>query len=143
MPLVQAIFAFQKAHLLNKEGLSSFALGETGSCVQLGELELQYIGLEQQVTQFDLTLTVAELNDGLSASLQYNTDIFDAATIRRMAGHFQRLLEGIVTAPEQRICSLPVLTAAESQQLFVEWNLTGSEYSKDKCIHHLFEAQAR
>ncbi|HET7287351.1 MAG TPA: amino acid adenylation domain-containing protein, partial [Pyrinomonadaceae bacterium] len=143
MPLVQVIFAFQKAHLLNKEGLSSFALGETGSCVQLGELELQYIDLEQQVTQFDLTLTVAELNEGLSASLQYNTDIFDAATMTRMAGHFQQLLEGIVTAPEQRISSLPVLTAAESQQLFVEWNQTGSEYPKDKCIHQLFEAQVQ
>jgi len=142
-PLVQAIFAFQRAHLLNKEGLSSFALGETGSRVQLGELELEYVGLQQQVTQFDLTLTVAEPDEGLSASLQYNTDIFDAATIARMASNFQRLLEGIVSAPQQRICSLPVLTAAENRQVLVEWNQTVAEYPLDQCVHQLFEAQAR
>jgi amino acid adenylation domain-containing protein len=141
-PLVQVIFAFQRAHLLNREGLASFALGETGSRLQLGELELQSIGLEQRVTQFDLTLTVAELSDGLAASLQYDTDVFDAVTIDRMAGHFQLLLEGIVAAPEQRICSVPLLAATERHQLLAEWNRTAAEYPRDKCIHQLFEAQA-
>ena len=141
-PLVQVIFAFQKAHLLNREGLASFALGETGSQLQLGELELQSIGLEQRVTQFDLTLMVTELSGGLSASLQYDTDIFDAATITRMAEHYQQLLEGIVAAPEERVCSLPMVTATERHQLLAEWNRTEAEYPRDKCIHQLFEAQA-
>jgi amino acid adenylation domain-containing protein/non-ribosomal peptide synthase protein (TIGR01720 family) len=74
--------------------------------------------------------------------LEYNTDLFDAATISRMREHFQTLLEGIVAEPQQRLSNLPLLTQQERQQLLVEWNDTQVDYPKDVCIHQLFEAQA-
>jgi len=43
--------------------------------------------------QFDLTLSLTQTEQGLIGSLVYNTDLFEAATIARMAGHFQTLLE--------------------------------------------------
>ncbi len=59
-----------------------------------------------------------------------------------MAGHFVRLLEGIVADPECRIDELPLLTAAERHRLLVEWNDTAADYPQDRCIHELFEQQA-
>jgi amino acid adenylation domain-containing protein len=141
-PLFQIMFILQKAHLLNEEGLAAFALEEAGSRIELGGLELESLTLEQQVAQFDLTLMMAEVGEELAASLQYNTDIFDAATIVRMSGHFQTLLEGIVAHPEQQLSGLPLLTEAE-RRLLVDWNDTQIDYSKDVCIHELFEAQVK
>ena len=53
---------------------------------------------------------VSEEADGLKAKVEYCTDLFDADTIRRMLGHYQVLLEGIVANPEARIAELPILT---------------------------------
>ncbi|MEH2080879.1 MAG: condensation domain-containing protein [Nostoc sp.] len=93
------------------------------------------------IAAFDLTLDIVDTPAGLACQFEYNTDLFYAATIDRMAGHFQTLLEGIVANLEQPIAQLPILTAAEQHKLLVEWNNTQTDYPKDKCIHQLFEAQ--
>ena len=142
-PIFQVMFAFQKSPLLNKEGLAAFALGEEGGRMKLGELVLESMPVAQRVAQFDLTLLMAEVAGGLTGSLQYNTDLFEAATIARMAGHFESLLQGISADPHQRLVDLPLLTDAESRQLIDEWNATGSEVSQPALLHELFEAQAR
>jgi surfactin family lipopeptide synthetase A len=80
--------------------------------------------------------------DGLRASLQYNTDLFEEETIVRMLGHFRVLLEAIVARPHYRISDFALLTEAEGRQLLLKWNDTRTEYPKHKCIHELFEAQA-
>jgi amino acid adenylation domain-containing protein len=79
--------------------------------------------------------------DGIFARFTYNTDIFDAGTISRMASHFQTLLEGVVANPDQCLSKLPLLTAAETHQLFAEWNDKRTNYPKDSSLHHLFESQ--
>jgi amino acid adenylation domain-containing protein len=113
-----------------------------------GESSLHFEGLHStpirthsDVAKFDLTLTMSERHGSLRASLNYNTDLFDAATIERMLGHFQTLLEGIVSNPDRRISDLPLLTEAEKHQLVVEWNDTKKDYPTDKCVHQLFEDQ--
>ncbi len=90
----------------------------------------------------DLTLEIIEKPEGLSCVFEYNADLFASATIQRMLGHFQKLLEAIVTNPEQLVSELPLLTDAERHQLLFEWNATDAEYPKDLCVHELFEAQA-
>ncbi|MFC1715834.1 amino acid adenylation domain-containing protein [Candidatus Poribacteria bacterium] len=90
----------------------------------------------------DLALEIILKNDGLLCLFGYNTDLFDAATIQRMTGHFQTLLEAMVADPDQRISELPVLTESERYQLLTEWSGVHSDYPKDKCIHQLIEAQA-
>jgi surfactin family lipopeptide synthetase A len=99
------------------------------------------VRIDAETAKFDLTLFMSETEEGLRGSLQYGTDLFDAATIARMSGHLQTLLEGIVENPHQRITHLPILTQAEEHQLLVEWNDTERDYPKDKCIHQLFEEQ--
>ncbi len=141
-PLFQVMFILQKAHLLNEEGLSAFALGEAGALMKLGALELESVALEQRISQFDLTLAMVDSENSLSASLQYNTDLFDAATIARMTEHLKTLLQGIVDQPQQLLSELPLLTPAERQEIVFDWNQTGASYPQHLCLHQLFEAQA-
>ena len=98
-------------------------------------IKLRLFGVESEPAKFDVMLTMREGAGGLKGSLLYNTDLFDEVTIKRMVGHFQTLLEGIVVHPEQRISELSLLTDPERHQLLVEWNDTKGEYPRDKCIH--------
>lgn len=139
--LFQVMFALQKAHLLDKEGLSSFALGETGVKIKVGGLGLESMALEHRVALFDLVLLMAEVDDALVGSLQYNVDLFNHATIARLSAHFQTLLEDLLAHPDKRISDLQLLTQAEGQQ-FEKWNATDSPYSRQSLIHQLYEAQA-
>jgi amino acid adenylation domain-containing protein/non-ribosomal peptide synthase protein (TIGR01720 family) len=99
------------------------------------------LDIQTDTAKFDLTLELDERPEGIIGRFEYNTDLFDAATIVRMIGHFQTLLEGIVTNPDQQISGLPLLTEPERRQLLVEWNDTQTQYPQDKCIHQLFEEQ--
>lgn len=109
--------------------------------LDLPELSITPVAIDSGTAKFELTLLMTEMADGLEAVLEYNTDLFDAATITRMLGHLQTLLEGIAADAEQRISGLPLLTAPEHRQLTTEWNATQADYSQDICLHELFEAQ--
>ncbi len=93
-------------------------------------------------TKYDLYLELDERREEVLARFHYSTDLFDAATIARMASHWMNLLEGAVTDDTQSIDRLPVLTEAERHQLLYEWNDTKVEFPGGECIHELFERQA-
>src|SRR5581483_9378283 len=61
--------------------------------------------------------------------------------VTRMVGHFRKLLQSIVSDPARRLSALPILPEAEQRRLLVEWNDTKRDYSRDTCVHELFEAQ--
>src|SRR5712692_8682608 len=140
-PLFQVMFALEKSHLPEQRGTPLFITSQTGARLEFGGLEVEPIALSQQAVQFDLALMMEEADECLSASLQYNTDLFEAATIARMANHFQALLHGVITDAEQHLSDLPLLTAAERHQVLVEWNATRRDYPQAQGLHQLFEAQ--
>ena len=142
MPVFQSIFIFQKAQRFS-EFLEVFDSGETDAHVEIGGLTLESFPLGQEEGQFDLSLEMMEVRGSLLGKLKYNTDLFEAETIERMAGHFQTLLEGIVVDPSRRLSELPLLTAAEREQMLVEWNKTGREYRSNQGPAQLFEAQVK
>ncbi len=78
----------------------------------------------------------------LQGTVTFNTDLFDPTTMRRLASHYQTLLEGLVAKPTQGVHHLPLLSDAERNQLLVEWNPSSSPEQLSLCVHHLFEAQA-
>ena len=138
--LFQTIFIFQEQH--QHKNIAPFLLGQGGERIELGDLVMVSMGLEEQTMIFvDVQLTILEDEDALSAYWQYNTDLFDEATLERMGEHYQALLEAMIEDPEQTIAELPLMSAAEEHQILVEWNKSGAEYPKDRCIHQLFEAQ--
>jgi non-ribosomal peptide synthetase component F len=87
-------------------------------------LTLRPVPIDTQTVKFDLSLTVTDGPTGLVVTWEYNTDMFDATTITRLAGHFQQLLTAVVADPAQHLAALPLLSAVERQQLLHEWNDT-------------------
>ncbi|NMG11915.1 non-ribosomal peptide synthetase [Brasilonema sp. UFV-L1] len=144
-PLFQVVFALQNAPM---------------SALELPGLTLNPLPFDSETTRFDLefhlweraskggaTLTPqnglwVDSSEGISGFVIYSTDLFDDATITRMLGHFQTLLENIVAHAEQRIADIPILSKAELHQLLVEWNNTQADYPQDRCIHQLVESIA-
>ena len=100
------------------------------------------VAVESSTAKFDLTLVMFESPRGLVASIEYATDLFDAATIERLAASFTVLLAGAAAHPERRLRELPILPADEERRLLVEWTATSTDYPRDASIHALFEAQA-
>ncbi|WP_420372376.1 non-ribosomal peptide synthetase [Microcystis aeruginosa] len=111
------------------------------------ELKIAHLPLDNVNAKFDLTLQMWETNteegNSLQGFWQYNTDLFDQNTIARMTGHFQTLLEAIVTNPQESVGTLPLLTKKERHQLLVEWNNTDTTYTYTQCLHQLFEEQVK
>ncbi len=97
--------------------------------------------VEAKTAKFDLTLALTDTEQGLSGSLEYNTDLFEAATINRIADNFQTLLESITANPKARVSSLPLMTEPETKRLLIEWNQTAREYPGKHTLSALFEAQ--
>ncbi|MCP4661115.1 MAG: amino acid adenylation domain-containing protein, partial [bacterium] len=108
------------------------------------ELEVKIEGVATEIAKFDLTLSMAEGEAGLSGGLEYGTDLFDATTIRRMARQLGTLLEGAVADPERRLAELPLLTPAESHELVCEWrSMPASELGGGRLVEHFEAAAAR
>ncbi|HSU81126.1 MAG TPA: amino acid adenylation domain-containing protein, partial [Thermoanaerobaculia bacterium] len=126
-PLFQVMFALQNA---------------ASERLELSGLRLQLIPQEVTAAKFELTLSLAETPAGLSGTIEYAIDLFDRATISRLAGHFATLLAAAVAAPSSPVAELPLLGAAERQQLVLEWNDTAVvRDGAAVCIHELFERQ--
>jgi amino acid adenylation domain-containing protein len=137
-PLFQAHFAWEKP-------TGKIKAGEDGAAprtyCELGDLVLEMMPLRQQASKFDLTLMVLESGRSLAATFHYNTDLWDAGTVARMAGHYLTLLEGIVANSDERVGTLPLLTGTEKRQILEDWNDTACDCPL-ACLHHLIEAQA-
>jgi amino acid adenylation domain-containing protein/non-ribosomal peptide synthase protein (TIGR01720 family) len=126
-PLFQAMFVLQNA---------------PARAIQTPGLALEPLEVESGLSMFDLTLTMSETPSGLTGALEYNSDLFDAATAQRFLRHFRTLLEHIVDSPDVPLSRLPMLSAEERRQLLYTWNDTQTSYPSDKCIHQLVEEQA-
>ena len=111
--LLQVMFVFQRPHLLDEEGLTRFALGESGARMDWGGLSLESLELDRATAQFDLTLTVAEADGETRGSLDYRADLFDRQTARRILGHFRSLLAAAAADPERPVDDLPLALEPE------------------------------
>ncbi len=125
-PLFQVMFELQNVRVGN--------LGLPGVAVELFDSGWQ------GNAKFDLTITYEENPQGLTGIWEYDPALFDATTVARWAGQLETLLAGAVEAPERRLSELPLLSVAERRQL-LDWNDTGLELPRDRCLHELFEEQ--
>jgi amino acid adenylation domain-containing protein len=104
-------------------------------------LRVEAFDVDEGAAKWDLSLALTDNSQGISAYLEYNTDLFDAATIQRMLGHFEQLLEQIIKNPEVKLSELCLLTEAEWNRLVVQYNATRQEFPYEVCFHNLFEQQ--
>ncbi|MEM8529467.1 MAG: non-ribosomal peptide synthase/polyketide synthase [Chloroflexota bacterium] len=109
---------------------------------EVSSVQILPMAIENQTAKFDLTLDLTETPLGLMGRLEYATDLYEAATIERLWGHYRTLLTGLVSDPEMAITTLSLLSNTERQQLLVDWNRTHQSYEVS-CIHERFAAQVR
>ncbi|MGF2034139.1 MAG: non-ribosomal peptide synthetase [Nostoc sp. CmiVER01] len=114
--------------------------GLDGDSLPFAGLEVEFFSNPRAFENFELFINATELRGQLTLECQYNTNLFDADTIRRRMAEFETLLAGIVANPNQIIAKLPILPTTE-QQLLAAWNNTQTAYPEDKSIHQLFETQ--
>jgi len=103
---------------------------------------LSGMGAEIASAKFDLSLSLGATSRGLRGGLTYSTDLWEAATMQRLVGHFTRLVEQAAADPDVRLSQVALLNEAERRQVVEEWNRTGAEYPAGSPIHRLFEEQA-
>ena len=94
-------------------------------------------------TAHDVDLFAVRHAGGVRLHVQYNTDLFDVASARRLAGHVAHLLGTALDAPGRPLSELPLLTDAEREQVLVRWNDSTRDGSDADCLHHLVTAAAR
>ena len=123
---------------------ASFQLNQhsEGQTLQLDELRTRHLPIDLGLSRFDLLLEVFDERERLSAFLEYNTDLFLSDRIQRMVGHWQTLLQEVVSNPDRRVSELAMLPASEREQLLVKWNRTTAEYPREKFFDELFVEQA-
>lgn len=110
--------------------------------MELPEVHLSSLEVDAGTATFDLTLLMVEESAGLEATIEYNTDIFTAATIRRLLSHLQTLLGNILHQPGSHVSQFGLATPTEIEKILVNWNQTANLSGRDNCVHSLFEIQA-
>jgi amino acid adenylation domain-containing protein len=113
-------------------------------------LEMTTLRIPADTAKFDLSLAMvagsagSAGSAGLSGVFEYSTDLFDRTTIQRLALRFERLVRAVAADPERSVDALPLLGEAERHQVAVEWAAdTRRDYPRERCLHELFEEQAR
>ncbi len=140
-PVFQTMFVYQRAHLLNEEGLTGFAIGGEGTTLNLAGLSMESIPIKEQVAPFDMTWMLAEGQNGLGVSLTYNVDLFESETIQRILGHFKNLLSNISAAPEKPVTELEILSSEEVKHLVFNLNDTRTPRPAFKNVVEWFNHQ--
>ncbi len=124
-PLVQALVVLQNAVVRTHEA---------------GGLRVADHDLPRPSARFDLLVEFVPRGDALVMALEYNVDLFDPATVARMAVHLETLLDGIAAGPARRLGELPMLTEGERRQVLTEWN-DGVREAPAATLPELIEAQ--
>ncbi|MCU1775583.1 non-ribosomal peptide synthase/polyketide synthase [Pseudomonas sp. 14P_5.3_Bac1] len=148
LPFEQLVEALQPERSMSLsplfQVLFNHRVTSAGSHLQrLPSLQVEVLSWDEGVAQFDLALDVEESREALHASLSYATDLFAPATIERMAGHWQNLLQAMVDDQQQAIGQLNLLNPDEQQHILHLWDCTGSGFSAARLVHELIADRAR
>lgn len=126
-PLFQVLFGLQS---------------DPTTAVEMAGLTMRFQEIDSRTAKCDITLNLTERPDALVGYLEYNSDLFDDATMTRLIRHFETILHGVVDDPSRRLADMPLLTDEERHEMLIGWNATRTAYPADQCVHTLFEAQA-
>ncbi|MBV9279371.1 MAG: non-ribosomal peptide synthetase, partial [Chloroflexi bacterium] len=129
-PIFQVLFNLQSDPMAQQPQAGTRLTGLTLEDVDTG------------AAKFDVTINLVERRDGLGGHIEYNTDLFDVATIDRLASHFRTVLASVAADPDRKLSELTLLDDVERRRLLVEWNDTSRDFPRDRCVHQLVAAQA-
>ncbi|WP_338846004.1 amino acid adenylation domain-containing protein [Massilia sp. W12] len=145
LPFDQVVEALQPARSLSYSPLFQASLtlnNDIAAPAQWGALQAQEKTLFQPYTKFDLSLLLTEQADGLHGELVFASDLFETASVQRIAAQFEILLRALCADPHTPVARLPLLDAAQSEMLLHSFNATRRNYPEQALLHQLFEQQA-
>ncbi len=113
-PLVQVMLAWQ-----------NFAGQDTDPAagLALGELQVTPVPIDTHTARMDLTLSLGERWSeagepaGIGGTVEFRTDVFDAASIQTLIERLERVLVAMTADPTRRLSSMDVLDEAEHARL--------------------------
>ncbi|GHO57487.1 amino acid adenylation domain-containing protein [Ktedonobacter robiniae] len=126
-PLFQVMFLFQP---------------QAAAPISLAEISTRRLPIEVHATKFDLSLIIEEEAGTLQATLEYRTDLFEAATIERLARSYEVLVSDILAHPACPISRLEILPEQERRQLIQGWQSPQLPVPMPSTLHVLFEQRA-
>ena len=118
----------------------SFDYDEQQAEYVVGDIKFRIIRRYDCIEPYKLKLSCWRQERGLTGELHYDSSLFNATHIERLAGEFQTIVEALFNHPEIAIGQAEILSSSERYQLLVEWNQTATTYSQ-QCFHQMFEAQ--
>ncbi|MGH8331339.1 MAG: amino acid adenylation domain-containing protein, partial [Pseudomonas sp.] len=147
LPFEQLVDALQPDRSLNQSPLFQVLYNhqqQLGTSVErsVADLQVERLHWQQHTTQFDLVLDTQEQGETLDASLTYATDLYDEASMNRLAEQWLNLLRAVVEDPQQRVAELLLLQAPQRDALIQHWNPMFQAQPPSPTLHHLFEVQA-
>jgi amino acid adenylation domain-containing protein len=137
----QAMFNLMKLSQLGEAGASVMMNGS--GPVRVGGVEVTPYPLDQTEGQFELAFELLETPAEVLGVVKYDAELVAADRVGRMAGHYEVLLEALATDPSCPVALLPLMTAAERDQILVHWNDTETPGPSEVCIHEMVGAQMR
>jgi len=127
-PLVQVVFALQNT---------------AGGELNLPGVTASFFSGNEVVTRFDQEWHVWDRGSTVQVIVHYSTDLFQASTVQRMLKHWERVLEQMVTDPEQRLSEITLLSPEERSLILTDWSRTESGANCAACVHTIFEQHTR
>jgi len=146
VPFEKVVEALQPDRYLSGTLLFQVAfIFQSGANAQISEgessLVLTPLIVHSRTAKSELALFITDTPGGLFATAEYSTDLFEKATVIRLLGHLEAILEQVAANPDRRLSAVSLLKEDERHQLLSKWNQTQADYPTDKCVHQVFEAR--
>jgi amino acid adenylation domain-containing protein len=140
-PLFQTVFSFQQPPPRSEKGLAALAQGTGGARLSLAGAAMESLELDLGTAQFDLALSIAELDGRFHAALEYNADLFEPGTVELLLRRYESLLWSAVDRPDAPLAALQ-LDPAEDRARLLTWG-RAMEAPPPACTHAWIEERAR
>ncbi|MDP3718280.1 MAG: amino acid adenylation domain-containing protein [Acidobacteriota bacterium] len=145
VPFEQVVDALKPARDLSHAPLFQVSFDmqdDAADGVRMHGLTLMPMDQEAVSSKFDLSLSIGQSGDTLSCVLLYNADLFDAATVARLATHYVELLRDLAARPDARVSRLRLMDDAARQRVLVHWNPVPREWPDARTLPELVDEQA-
>jgi aspartate racemase len=113
-----------------------------GFSFTLSGLDITGFFFDTGYSQLDLSLHLYQSENGYNCRMEYDTDLFQKDTIKRMIANFQHLLKILAINPEKKLSEISIVNLEEKNRLINEWNNTTERFDKNLTLAELFELQA-
>ena len=111
--------------------------------VEMEGLKASVEEVEATTAKYDLLVSLIDRGREITGAVEYNRDLFEAESVRRLMEHFQIMIEGMMEDANQRLSQLPMLSEAEKRELILDLNETAADYDRHICIHEVIRERAQ